>query len=587
MSEFWALDTETDNQEEGGQAILITIHGPAGGKELLFPKDFGAIWEFLKGREYVAFNADFDIQALCHDSFIPYKILRTLARFKSASWKGWRFKYVPTKFLDISRNGEKVVIYDLQQFYGSSLADSARKHCPELVGKKAIPRSWYACFRAILSSNGWKKSKVLDYARRDAEVCYNLCRRLVESFQAVGVAPKKLISPASLTMEFFGPQMKEEPELDDETNELWSQGFYGGRVEVATLGTIENVNLYDIHSAYPAEIAKLRSLKMAELIEGMTALPSDQPSYGLYHLTAYVPIQWRFGPLAVRDGGKVIYPVGAVKTWCCLPARRMLDSLGVVYDIHEAHEYLARDVQIFSGIENLYHSRKNPVLSLAAKLMLNSLYGKLCEARRERVAVGSDSYRSFRAYGRYTNYILAAHITESVRMRVFDVLHRFGIRAHMAATDSVLIEGEMPTGPHLGEWDLKGSFKTATILGCGRYFFTKHDGEREGYLRGFPGTRKHAKKIETCRRSYVRLPLLQNLSMLQWANGGAADDLNVLKSVRRELRCDDDKRAWESKFKRLADAFKFKINSQPWIIGTAAGLTKLNRIEDNLDHGRS
>ncbi len=577
---FHALDTETDNREEGGHAILITTHGPAGGKELLFPKGWAAIWKFLKGKSFVAFNADFDIRALCHDSYLPYTMLRTLGRFKIAQWKGWTFKYVPSKFLTVRKDRESFTIYDLKQFYQGSLGKTAEKHLPDGARKNDIPKSWYPKLFDLLRAGGSRANRVRAYARKDAEVCYLLCERLLSSFRAVGVNPNKLISPASLTMEYFGKQLKDEPAMSDEQNRLWAKGFYGGRVEVGTLGTVENVNLFDIHSAYPAEIAQLTSLGNTQLIEGIkNPLPVDQVAYGLYWIRAFIPIHWHWGPLAVRDGTRVEYPVGEVQTWCGLPGRKTLESLGVKYEIKEFHEFkkAANEKRIFSGIESLYTARKNPVLSLAAKLMLNSLYGKLCESRRERIAVGNGGYRNYRAFGRYTNYVLAAHITESVRMRVFQVLHTFGTKAHVAATDSVLIEGELPTGFNLGEWGLSGRYQRAAILGCGRYFFEGFKADDDKYLlRGFVLSKQIVKKIKTARRPYVRISGLETQSLLQWSNDDGASDLNVLGNERKILRCSDEKRAWDGKFKSMADAFKIKLTSKPWVRGTSkAVLTEI------------
>ncbi len=579
---FCGLDTETDNNEEGGQAVLITLALDDLNLECERPRSWNAIWNFLKGRTYVAYNANFDIQALCHDTFIPYKKLRELARFKRTTWQGWEFHFIPSKFLTVKKKKESFTIYDLKQFYATSLAEAAKAHLGADQSKMKIPRSWYPRMVELLGKPDWRRAKIIDYARRDARIVFDLCVKLISSFEAVGVKVRKLISPASLTMEFFGPQLRKERPMGDDENSLWQRGFFGGRVEIGTMGALDDVSLYDIHSAYPAEIATLISVKDCELIEGVgKAERASRVAYGLYKLTAFVPLDFRWGPLAVRNGGKVIYPVGAVTTWCGIEGRRTLDRLVIKYEIHESHEYLKPDKPrlIFHGIEDLYASRKNPALSMAAKLMLNSLYGKLCEARRERVAEG-DGYRSYRVYGRYTNYILASHITETVRMKIFNVLHNVGARAYMAATDSVLISDKekLSIGPGLGEWDLKGHYAKAIILGCGRYILEKEDGTETMMLRGFSTSLKQIKKLKACRRPWVALPLLEGQSLLEWANGGMSGDLNVLANETRRLRLDDDKRYWPSRFPAIGRAFHDRIDSQPWVVGTLPNLERLKTL---------
>lgn len=575
---FHGFDTETDNNEGGGQAVLVTVAGPGrnGLGALRLPRTFSEIFDFLAvkgGRVYVAFNADFDVQAICHDNFISYKTLRTLARFKIARWRDYSFKYVPTKFFTCRKGRKSFTVYDLRQFFGCSLAEAARKHLG--IEKLEIPRAWYRRIKSILKNNTWEASKIIAYAERDAEIAFELGKKLVESYTRAGVTPTKLISPASMSIDYFRGDLEREPKPPMYLNQLWQRGFYGGRVEIGSMGKVEGVSLYDIHSAYPAEIAKLVSLDGATMYEGKDNFKFESGiDYGLYHLTAYIPLTWHWGPLAVRDKGKVIYPVGAVKTWCCAPALRLLHRLKIPYKIHKWFEFSGSEGRpIFHDIEKLYLSRRDPILSLAAKLTLNSLYGKLCENTTERIPFGADSYRSRDVYGRFTNYILASHITESVRMKVFDLAHKFGSDACMMATDSIMLssKSKIPTGPNLGEWDQKGVYKSAVILGCGRYYLEKDDGKIEGYLRGFRGD-QHYWKLKVCSRKTAKITTLENLSMLQWSNGAAVGDLNVLNNMTRVIRLDDDKRFWLERPRRIRDAFEGMYRSQPWIVGNAKDL---------------
>ncbi len=583
---FHGLDTETDNNPDGGEAVLITVAGETSGTvrgPLVLPKSFDEIFKFLardKGRRYVAFNADFDIQALLHDNFLPYPKLQKLARFKYMEHKGYHFKYVPSKFCFVSKKDCSFTVYDLQQFFGGTLAQAAKKHLG--IEKLEIPKEWYPRMKKILQRpRNMAYSTILKYAQRDADIAFQLGEKLVASYTTAGIVPTRLISPASMAVQYFKKDLEKEKKPPLYVNTLWQKGFYGGRVEIGGMGKFENVSLYDIRSAYPAEIAKLVSLDGATMHNGEGwkgwNLGAD---YGLYHLTAYVPLSWHWGPLAVRDKGKVIFPVGAVKTWCCLPALKMLNSLNVRYEIHKWWEWSGSSGRpIFTGINKLYLSRQDPVLALASKLSLNSLYGKLCENTTVRFEHGFYNYRSKDFFGPYTNYILASHITESVRMKVFASAKKSDVGAYMMATDSILVntsrfDEPAPIGQNLGDWDIKGHYKSATILGCGRYFLEHPDGKIEGFMRGFPAA-QHYDKLRTCKSRSATIKSLENLSMLMWANGAAGGDLNVLKVTGKNIRLDDDKRYWLERPKRICDAFTQNYRSQPWIVGKKKELEKM------------
>lgn len=570
--EFYGFDTETDNRKDGGQAVLLTIHGRNAGDSLVMPKKFDEIFDFLAfkgGRNYLAYNADFDIQAICHDNFIPYRVLMELGRFRVSSWRGYVFRYLPSKFLTVHKATRSFTVYDLKQFFGCSLNEASKKHLGS--EKKDIPQSWYNRIKQKLKKGGVEKAKIIDYALHDAALAFKLGEKLCASYQKAGVEVKRLISPASMAVDYFRDDLEREPKPPLYLNRLWQKGFYGGRVEIGDMGTIKGVALYDIHSAYPSIINELVTLRGATMFDGFEndwdGRSYKKADYGLYFVTAYVPVAMKYGPLAVRDKMKVIYPVGAVKTWCGRHALLMLDRLKIGYRVHRWYEFGGSNGdKVFQGVDKLYKSRKDPVLSLAAKLTLNSLYGKLCENQTDRIRFGSGGYRSRDHFGRFTNYIFAVDITERIRCQTYLMALEHG--GVMMATDSVLLPAseKIKTGGDLGEWDLKGVYSSATILGCGRYYLVKPDGSIEGYLRGFRGS-GHYDKLKKCRRKFAKLKSLENLKMLQWANGRATGDLNVLNELQREIRLDDDKRFWPERPSRISDAFKRSYESKPWIIG--------------------
>lgn len=567
--EWQSFDTETVNRLGGGHACLLI---KSGGIILEFPEQWDDIWQFLKGGKYTCFNMDFDAKAICHEQFLPWRMLEDLAAFGRAKFEKWRFHYVPSKFFEVQKGCERFVLYDLQQFFGTSLAKASESHLGRDDGKHDIPRSWYTQMDHCLRDS--RRGRVLAYAVQDVRATDGLRDKLVRSFNAVGIRTERLISAGSLALERYRKTLGAEPQIPRWIQNNFRQGFYGGRVETRALGRIGPCKMYDLHSAYPSEIAKLTTLNNADCIESGEDWKYDRAvAYGVYRVVAEIPLSGLWGPLAVRSrDGVVYYPSGLIETVCCRPALQTMRMRGIPFRVKRALEFATRDNRrIFEDIERLYLARQDPVINLAAKLVLNSIYGKLAETRVSQIedavsgkASGNYKIRSLDVQGRYTNFILASHITEAIRMKIWEALDTLGGTAYFCATDSILTTGELPTGPKLGEWGLKSECQNAVIFGCGRYYLDTAAG-REIHMRGFEPTPESLAKLRNCSRRVCKLPIFGALSMKEWARHGCLEDLNVLHTIKKDFTIRDTKRHWPAQFPAIYHAFLDRIESRPWV----------------------
>lgn len=582
---FQAFDTETINREGYGEACLLVKMTDDGPEVLDFPKGFRFIFDFLKGGRYVAWNMDFDARAIVHEAFIPYKVLERLGILGNVQWSGFRFKMVLGKYLEVKKGKEGFVVYDLKQFYGCSLGLASEKWLALGEGKKEIPKSWYSEIDACLRDD--RRLRVIEYAKRDVEATQKLLDKLLASFAGIELFPKRLTSPAALSALKFGKVLKAERPTEA-VNRIFMRSFYGGRIETAVLGRVENVALWDIHSAYPDVIGKLRSCR-GEVVTSGRDWKYRGARYGCYYVKAWVPKSWRWGPLAVRDHGQIIFPVGCVLTWCGATAIEALREYGVRFEVFRAYEIFGneKDKPLMPEMNQLYLMRKDKSLSLAVKLVMNSTYGKTAEARNYTMEdslnganVGACKVRSFDIFGSYTNFIFASEITESVRMRIWKVLHRFGSMAYFTATDSVLLDKSclMPAGDGMGEWEKKGEYDFGVILGCGRYaFYRKSETSKnklsvkssvvEGHLRGFPVDYTLFERMRKCKRSHLAVKTLETESFKQWAQRFCISSLNVLRDQYRVFRIEDNKRHWSGsgEFPAIGAAWDYSIDSMPFI----------------------
>ncbi len=576
---YWALDTETRNRPGAGEAILVQRMTAEGVKLLEFPKNFDDIFKFLapdKGfTRYVAWNMDFDCRALVHDYFLPYEVPEALGLYGRATHKGYRFRYVPSKFIEVSTKDRRIAIYDLCQFYGMSLSKACDKFLPKDDGKHDIPRSWYPNMDRRLNDSK-TRPRLLSYAIRDVTSTQALADKLVSQIQKMGLKVSRLSSCASLARLKFGSRLSANRPPDWE-NKLYERSFFGGRIEVRTLGNVNGLRLYDLGSAYPSVFGNLPSLLEADSLStrGLGKWAFSGADFGTYIVRVQVPLHWQWGPLAYRTGnGRIIYPVGRFTTTCGKAAIETLRRHNIDFEVIDAHEMFVKDhTPLFPEIPELYASRKSSDMGLAIKTTLNAGYGICAESTNHyandevngRLVAGS-RLRSYSRYGRLTNFIYAGHITEHIRMLVWEVLHKYQTLAHFAATDGVLLSSNCllnaPGG--LGNWELKGEYSHGTILGCGRYILYGNS-FTDFHLRGFPHTIRTFDKLAGTRRSYAMLPALDTKTLKLWAVT-MGDDLNVLKDVRRRLSLEDDKRIWPMRFKHMTDAFTVGISSQAPVI---------------------
>ncbi len=580
---FLSFDTETINRRGFGQACLLIASRPDGTIATReFPKTFRGVYSFLARKPrpvYLAYNMDFDIRAIVHPNFLPFSVVENVGLFGRAEHQGLRFKFIPGKFLEVTgEDGRGFMLNDLKQFYGMSLGAAAAKYLPERP-KLPFPKSWYNQMDKCLRDA--RRARTMAYAIQDVDSTEGLKDKLVDSMTALGLKTKRLSSCASFARARYGGIL-ERVRAPDYINKLFERGFFGGRIECNRLGVVKGVKLYDINSAYPSEIAKLKDPTKGEHVQSERGTKSSKIDYGLYLVEADVPREERFGPLAVRRAGGVFYPVGRVKTWCCLPGLRAVREAGFPVKVLKAYEILdCPPAPLFSDIGSLYALRKGSDVGLAIKLTINSLYGLMAEATNylaedptgERLA-GSRSVVSRSRYGKLTNFIMASQITEAVRMRLWKEARRMGDAVHFMATDGLLVDNSvsLPCGGGLGDWGLKGEFASAVILGCGRYllrgkFGAKPGDDEEFHLRGFPVRRDLFDKLARCKRKRAYIKMLDTLSLREWASDLLADSLNVLAPSSKRLEVNDEKRYWLKTFPAVKDYFSGTVESKPFIVG--------------------
>lgn len=552
-----AFDTETVNRTGGGHACLLVTST----RYMCFPKHFGDVFKFLareRMNRYVAWNMDFDVQAIVHENLIHWKVPLELGQHKQVRWRGYLLEYIPAKRFRASRNGKTVEIYDLWQFYQCSLRKAAEQHLGS-DRKHDIPKHWYSRMDTILRAGGKAARRVIDYALQDAAVTLKLYDGMRDKLARLNLSMDRPISSGSIAMTRWQNAYHTPPKW---VNTLFANSYYGGRVECHTLGNISTpTHLYDLKSAYPAVIRELPDIQGLVWGYGTQYQPREDEIYGAYLVQVQLP-DLRFGPFAKRSrDGTIYYPVGNVETWVGLDGLKLIRQQGWVFSVKKYYRYCGQPNNFpFRDIDDLFAARKDPQLKLAAKLVMNSVYGKLAERQKETHKI---------KWGQFACVPMAAAVTERTRLKLWSTMMQCQGRVHFCATDSILADCEIscPDSPGLGDWEKKGSPTRVAILGTGRYVLWLAD-KIEIHLRGFDCDERSLKKLIATRRSYATLKTLRATGMKIWGKGMALmGDMNVLKLENREFRIHDVKLKWPDGIDRLPIScyFNDKWHGLPWI----------------------
>jgi len=171
--------------------------------------------------------------------------------------------------------------------------------------------------------------------------------------------------------------------------QLERQAYYGGRTEAAFIGNYQGKiwNL-DINSAYPS-VMRDNKFPVEFVKECLKPKIEDVTNLDNKHCCfAEVEIDTRKPYYPKHENDRLLFPVGRFVTWLCEPELKVAIENKHVRRIKRLFVYKAR-LLFKDYVTELYRKRRaaienqNPALALIYKYLLNSLYGKFGEYRKE------------------------------------------------------------------------------------------------------------------------------------------------------------------------------------------------------------
>lgn len=378
--------------------------------------------------------------------------LQALAFFRDFTDRGWRLDFVydsQTTYMLIIRK-DRLIIKALSV---SNYWSASTQELGSLLGEEKLTVDFATVDDDTLSI----------YCFRDTEIALDAMVRYFILVQSADLGSFRLSRAAQAYAAWRHRFMETRVfcHRDDEIRDLEEHAYMGGRAEAYRIGPQAGgpFACYDINSMYPFIMSRYRlPVKCVDYHTDLTV--SDALSLILeYSMIAEVELDTGDPLYAWRYRSKIIFPVGRFTAFLCTEGLRQALMRGHVVKIKRAAFY--RDAVIFDKyVEEFYALRQqakangDPVTDRMAKLLMNSLYGKLAQRRPIVVsekAVKEGDYSRFEAYDSVTrmNVIttrlfhketvtmgdeivpgavvsIPAHITEYGRMLLYEIQEKFG-----------------------------------------------------------------------------------------------------------------------------------------------------------------
>lgn len=572
MKDFIGLDTETIR----GYCRLVCL---SDGRfwEIHNKMDVIAFFDQFSKERFIAFNADFDISAFL--KYFPKQVLEPLLMGISTKYGYKKMFYIKDKFLKFGSN----YIFDCQQFFHSSLKKASKKYLHKEKLKQDVSN--------VTEKNIYSKD-MIKYCVRDAKLAVDLFGYFRKSLphRVFDCLP---FSQASYSQDYFKEELFSSLTVEG-VNNIFHKAYRGGRFECLKKGYFKDVFLYDINSAYPDEVCKLKRLTELTRLKDDPVYHSEA-DYSVYHVKINLDRK-HLSPIIAKKGIGYVYPVGSFETWLTKceyeslaeEEKEIISALHIFVNPKEGFVYPFKDKMMW-----LYGKKKKSKNKEAFKVMLNGLYGKLAQVTFKWISVVRyeslikqgrnidiiDNYTDYEGtkYIQYrdvdkSNFMYAGEITARCRMRMYDTANQNPGNIIAIATDSIISEKKLDVklSDKIGDWHFE-KMDELYMFGCGVYFYKKK-GKWFTRSRGFKNpvdlsgdfVKDRLDMVLSSNKTKIPYPVKKKLSLKQAKIQHTEWLANIIEDDERYLDINmDKKRIWLKSWVSGKDILKGNIESKP------------------------
>ena len=582
-----------DSETLNGKARLLTDSNRA----FCHPQNFAECLKFLtrrKNRNSMGwwYNLDYDFSAIL--KWLDAKTVTEFIVDESMLFHDgptiYKIKYIRKKCLSIVVNRYTFNFFDVMNFLPGGLDKNAKKY----LGDKKIspPVDWKNTTIEDLYSPA-----MIEYCVQDSILTAQLASLLIKTCNGFGIYSQAYYSEASLAAHYFRknctiPKLSEISKGKALRTRLAWQAYRGGWIQTYKRGAFDQVTVYDINSAYPAQIAALPDLTRGRFVyqHGDKEPPPDakmgwmdcyiitdlygkdgaeKDPYGAHYfnpVATYIPgksMNYYFRgvirstiTMLEYDALKHYYQIIPLQSYYWIPEKEIKyiykDVINKLYELKSTYK---------NGDQNFYH---------LTKILMNGFYGKLIQ-KIKTVKNGNVKWKT----GQLFNPFHGSYVTAYCRVKVFQYIQKYvnpesviGIMTDSVATsEPPFCRSKEDFGKGLGQWSLDKQ-GPAVFLGSGMYTVKKPGGGFTTAGRGFHGINK-LNFFELLKENFlsdeIKLPQTVRLTYKEALRLKKYDKFNIIENGIKALNVNmDKKRFWKNNFVTCGDALQMVVESEPF-----------------------
>lgn len=274
-----------------------------------------------------------------------------------------------------SSTGVELRVFDISRFFErASLGKVA-----ESFGLRKLEYDRTRITRADLSNPRFRT-----YAINDARLCFQIVEALRAQFVEHGSDPLISKTAAGSTATVFRHRFIDAP-IKTETPRARLAGLlscWGGRAEALERGKFDSVYEYDLTSAYPNSVLSIKRFPTGADLREKKEVKALLKTTGFGRVIFKYKRPTHIPALPVVTQFAQVYPLSGQSWATTFEIRRALEG-GAQVDLMEGWGYTGGSTQLYDMMQWALEMRRNSTgaRSIAAKLMANSLIGKLAQRR--------------------------------------------------------------------------------------------------------------------------------------------------------------------------------------------------------------
>lgn len=393
--------------------------------------------------DYQLSNMDSEDERYGLYDFERYVNKLSLKDLVDVEYEGYKIRLINGKLLSIVNKSKRFILYDVYGFFRKSLYAAVKEWTQQdipLLDRGKLELIEGIEVQQLAGHAGFEARHVskLMAILNESLVLHNI---KLSKFHGVTTISSNLLTKTKAKEQYFSYRHRRQ--YGGRLYDAIMQAYYGGRIEQLKIGTFnQNINVYDINSAYACAITLLPIMRGKPLLSDKW----KNETFSLWCCTYdFSSINPYFGLLPNRDVGNLIkYKVRGKGFFWQPEIKYILEHYPECIRIDYGYYFPYIKANFTEAVKELYELRtdlqsKGHPLEKVIKLALSGIYGKFCQ-------------RDGNAY--YYNLFYAGFITSFTRAKMLEAVKGYERSIICFLTDAIHTIEPLPviTSDRLGDW---------------------------------------------------------------------------------------------------------------------------------------